>query len=733
MQSTLQRARLATVARRQAAPFTQIAALTALTLSLAGCAGGDSVSAHLRAAQEAIDNDAFDAASLQLTNALQAEPTNADTRALLAQVALIAGRASVTERQARAVARLDDDPGRGKVLLCKALLARGEFETLLREFLEDDSITARSCRGRALLHLGQVADAILQFNDVLDDAPGLIDAQLGLAEADQAQGNLAQAERRLRNVIAREPLHIGAQRRLAAVLVLQNRLDEAELTLGDAIALPRDLNTHTDWLEARVALAEVKWRQGDSRKALLELETLLDNYPSHPLPKYLRALLAYEDGDYRLSREFLRNVLNLVPTHEASEKLSTAADLAQGQFGSAQLPFIESQDNWADDPLMTELQSRIYLGMGNAGEAVAAMTALDDAPWNDSARRHLARSLTLAGNHALAEDEYRALMTAAPNDLALSIHAVANLLHQGKLVEADRVMAEWPVNNRTQNARSALRLLRFLRAGDLRRAEELAKRRRRDDARDLSALLALAESAERQGRRPDAERWLELAVERNPEAVEPRVLLANYAARRGDHAKMQALADGILSQQPHNAAALALRGEASLLRGDSYAAIDTLREANRVSPSSPQIAVSLVRAQLASGDFWQARRDIKGALLRDALSPQAIAALAIEEHRRGNAEQARALSDDLTGLDRSRPVGLELKGDLFLLEGDFSAATSAFERAFRVSPSRSLSFKAAMAAEAAGREPGEMIDRWVASRPADEQMLKVWKALGVAL
>ena len=730
MQSMTSGRHSSTAACRRATVPLFIAISVALAALIAGCTGGDSVDAHLRAAREAIANDAFDAASLQLTNALQAEPTNANTRALLAQVALIAGRAGVTERQARAVARLDDDPSRGKQLLCEALLARGQFETVLREFLEDESVVARACRGRALLQLGAIGDAILQFNDVLDAAPGLIHAQLGLALAEQAQGQLGRAERRLRNVMAREPLHIGVQRRLASVLVAQNRLDEAELTLRDAVALPRELESHPDWLEARVVLAEVQWRRGDKNQAVQDLEALLDNYPSHPLPKYLRALLAYEDGDYRLAREFLRNVLNLVPDHEASQKLSAAADLAQGQFGSAQLPFIEDDDDWGDDPLMTELQSRIYLGMGNAREAVATMRALDAANWQDSAQRHLARTLTLAGDFAGADSRYDELLAANPDDLVLNIRAVANLLHQGKLVEADRRMADWPVNDRTQEARSTLRLLRFLRSGDLKRADELAKRRRRDNARDLPALLGLAEVAERQGRRNDALRWLELAVERSADAVEPRLLLAHYASRGGDHARMQELSDAVLSLQPHNALALALRGEASLLRGDSYAAIDTLREANRVAPSSTRIAAALVRAQLASGDFWQARRDIKGALLRNALSARAIAGLAIEEHRRGNTEQARALSDDLVGLDRSRAIGLELKADLLLLDGDFGGAASAYERAFREAPSRTLSFKAAVAAQAAGRRPADALDRWIASAPDDEQMKKVRRALG---
>lgn len=701
-----------------------------LFLSLVGCGGDDALDAHMRAAREAIDNDAFDTASLQLSNALQADAGNADTRALLAKVALIAGRTTVAERQARAIARLDSSPARGRSLLCEALRARGEFDTILKEFNEDATPDGQTCHATALLHQGAVPDAVLGFNDALDAEPSLRDAHLGLAAVEQALGRLNDSERRLRSLASREPLDIRVQRELAAVLVSAGRLEEAELTLRDAIALPRDLDNYPEWIEANVSLAEVRWRRGEKREAVQDVETLLDKLPSHPLPKYLRALFAYEDGDYRLAREYLRKVLNHVPGHEASEKLSAAADLAQGQFGSAQLPFVDRKKDWSEDPLMVELQSRIFVGMGNAGEAVSIMQALDNVTWSDSASRHLARAHSLNGQFDAANALFSTLLQSDPTNISLQIRAVANLLHEGDLTGADRLMADWPVTNQTQQARSVLRLLRFLRIGDLARAEELAKRRRRDDARDLIALLALAESAERQARRDDAIRWLELAAERNPKAVEPRLLLADYASRRADHAAMQLHAEAILSQQPHNAEALALMGEASLLRGDAYAAIDTLREASRVSRASPKISVALVRAQLASGDFWQARRDIKSAIARKTLSPQTVAGLAIEEHRRGNIEQARAITDDLISLDVTRAVGYELEGDLSLLEGKFADAMSAYERAFRHTPGRLASFKAAIAGHAAGSTQERALDRWLDDQPNDKQMRRVRAALG---
>lgn len=701
-----------------------------LAATLAGCGGGEGTDAHLAAAREAIDADAYDAASLQLNNALQSRPGDSEIRLLLARVALIAGRSSVTERQARAVARIDQDPTRGRQLLCEALLARGAFDSILSEYVDDASDFGLSCRATAHLHLGNFADASRLFTETLYDAPGFAPAVIGLAKTNQALGRYQIAKRQLNDLLKESPLDIAAHKALAAVQVDMGQLADAELTLVDAIGLPRDLTNTHHWLSARVSLAEVRWRLGRQREATTQLDELVEQFPSNPLPKYLRALFAYENADYRLAREYLRSVLNIVPDHEPSKKLSAAADLAQGQFGSAQIRFSEQWSEWSSDPLMNELLSRIYLGMGNAHESVAVITRAPLDTLSAGALSHAGRAHALAGNYDAARKAYAIVLEQSPTNMDLQIRAAATALHAGDLAASDRAMANWPTNDKTQNARNVLRLLRFLRADDLDRAEKLAKRRRRDAPNDLISMLALAEVSERRGAREQALSWLQMARERNADAIEPRLLLADYVKRDGDANKMRDLAEEILAQRPFNAEALTLLGEASLLNGDAYAAIETFREASRVSPSSPNSAIELVRAQLAAGDFWQARRDIKNALVRGSLEPLGIAGLAIEEHRRGNREQANALADDLLSLDKFRSIGLELLGDLNLLDGDYKGAASAYERANRHTAGRRPAFKAALAGHAGKRRSAlNPLQTWVRTKPRDRQMQRVLRRL----
>ncbi len=73
-------------------------------------------------------------------------------------------------------------------------------------------------------------------------------------------------------------------------------------------------------------------------------------------------------------------------------------------------------------------------------------------------------------------------------------------------------------------------------------------------------------------------------------------------------------------------------------------------------------------------------------------------------------------------------IGLVLKGDLKLLDGDFSDAASAYERAFRVEPSRALWVKAVLAAQGAGRTPGDVVAQWATRQTDDEQVQRIWRA-----
>lgn len=702
-----------------------------IALLVNGCDNSLDAQGYLRSSQIAIAAGEYDSASLALNNVLQVRPQDVAARLQLARVALVAGRPGLAERQAEAAKRLAPDSQTADQLLCKALRQLGDFSLIVGRFAGATSDAMLTCRGYAYLHLGSIDEAQQLFAQAIELAPDAIEPRIATAQAEQAKGNLPQAHSQLMDILDDDPFSIAAYNTLGSIYAQQGLYTDAQNAFLDAIGLPHDLGNDADWLQARVALAETYWRLGQKQLALAETRDLLTSFTSHPLPKYLRALFAYEEGEYALASEYLRGVLSVLPNHQPSQQLSAASDLARGRVGSAQIHLSDTDTNAAnpDDPKLVLLLSQIYMGMGNAPEAAHVMQRVDLRDLDATSLAHAANALAFAGDLDLALDRMDRAVALKPDDLELQIRLAAMLLQNGQLKRCDDLMATWPTTERTQQARSVLRLLRFLRAGDSQRAQAYAKRRRRDNPNELIALLALAEAAEKRGLREQAVSWLEVARKRNPKAVEPRFLLADYARRAGDANNLRILAEEILAALPFNSQALELLGEAQLEAGNTFAAIETLREANRVAPSSIATMVSLVRAQLASGDFWQARKDIKLAMARGTLTPAAVSALIIDEYRRGNAEQAHALAEDLTTQWRDAPVGRRVQGDLHLLGGQLDKAAIAYNQAQAQVPARIVAVKATTAAVIAGLEsPAAALDIWLQNSPRDRQLQRIQAA-----
>ena len=180
---------------------------------LPGCGQGGDVDAYLRSSQIAIAAGEYDAASLALNNVLQARPDDTSARLQLARVALVAGRPGLAERQARAATRIAPDNEAGKQLLCEALRHLGDFNSIVSEFIGATSAPLLTCRGFAYLHLGSGAEAHRLFAQAIDAAPGSIEPRIGLAQSEQALGNLPAAQRQLKADIERRPVQYrGVQR-----------------------------------------------------------------------------------------------------------------------------------------------------------------------------------------------------------------------------------------------------------------------------------------------------------------------------------------------------------------------------------------------------------------------------------------------------------------------------------------------------------------------------------------
>ncbi|MFV1958645.1 MAG: tetratricopeptide repeat protein, partial [Planctomycetota bacterium] len=72
--------------------------------------------------------------------------------------------------------------------------------------------------------------------------------------------------------------------------------------------------------------------------------------------------------------------------------------------------------------------------------------------------------------------------------------------------------------------------------------------------------------------------WLEAATKKDPDAVEPRLLLAREYVTRGDDDQAEEILDAILEKDPANEPALVTKGELMIEGGRARSALDFARE-----------------------------------------------------------------------------------------------------------------------------------------------------------
>ena len=381
-------------------------------------------------------------------------------------------------------------------------------------------------------------------------------------------------------------------------------------------------------------------------------------------------------------------MIDSVPNHSPSYKLLAAVNFSQGNLSRAQMFLDEYIVLEPDDPRMMYMLAEIHLHMGNAAQAAATIEDQLERAGGDAELLNIAGIANIfSGKQPEGTALLQKAVEADPADLTLQTRLAATLLNQGRVAEADRLMARWQPQIITEHSRQLLRLERFMRSGQINRASAYAKKLRRENPSNVHALMALAEIAHLRGKEDESLDWLEIASDRNEDALEPRILLAHLYLGAGDYQKAIHVLRQATASHPYNSLALSLLADASLLAQDTRSAVAAASEAYRMSPLTSTPRISLIRAQLASSDYWKARKALLQYLQDYPDKFGTVRQVVLEEMQRGNTEQALDLARHLQELQPDNPKTYELEGDLHVLNNDSEAASSAYRRALRRSGS----------------------------------------------
>lgn len=728
-----------------------------LATGLAGISGCDyfrSPEARLARAEKLFAEGDRRLAAIELKNALQEDPTLAGAHLLMAELGLLMGDARTAERELDAVAA-GEQPERVADLRIRIDLAAARFDNVLERLPANSSnARVRLYRGQALMGTRQAALAEREFREALKLDSAMAEAKVGIIEARVAQSDSTGALKYSTEVIAQHPESALGWLTHGTLLAQRGDLkgSEAALTKAAELApkqldLTRQANMLATLIESRIALRNFEGASAASNQ-------LTRLAPGSPAAVLLAARVAMATSDYTNAANQLRRVVNASPGFTKARFLLGVTLAAQGNLEQASLELTTVLDQMPENVEARELLAQLRLRLQDPDGALRALV-----PALQTNQLDGSLGMLFEAARAQAEVDGSALpllakeLESSPGNFGLRSQLAAAYLRRGDVRKTLDLLGEVPV---AQLDAPATRLLlsaseqiegRALAAKRLDSVMALKKdqpdfivvaaqfqasggemdvaRRTLADgiarAKDPAPIrLALAQLEFSRGSISAGTEQLEQMRRADPQAVPPRLILAQIALQKDDTKEADSLVNEALSGTQDIPGTRNVVGLMYLSTGRYDDAAAQFRAGLEADPKNAMLWLNLGRAQLGLDQTDGARGSLLQALeLRPNWLP-AEGALAFLYLQLGNSKEALQRIGNLKRAQPKDPNVLQLEGEIQAALRNFDEAEKAYNAAAALRPSGTLAVKIYQARLAGQRpNPTEALEDWVVKHPED--------------
>ena len=596
-----------------------------------------------------------------------------------------------------------------------------------------------------------MSGATALVDQVLAKAPAQTEGLMLKGDLDRAQGNIKDAIARYESAVKEQPRNFSANLSLAGAYVAAGQLELAQKRVEELKKIsPRHPNVN--YLDALLAFGKK-----DYPKANDAIQLTITAQPNNGQARLLAGAIATELNQPAQAEQHLREVLKQAPGHLYARKLLASLYLRQRQPQKADEILQPALAAAPDDAALIGLAGEVALLKGDLDaasknfERAAKLNPADGRIRTQSAVLQFAKGDAARGFAELEEASKAAPANSTP-DIAL---VLAHL----RLNEYDKALASWktlekrqPNNPLTYNLRAAIDLGKNdpasarkalehaleLQPNFFPAAANLAsldlKENKIDDAkkryttliakdpRNVQAQLALAQLEQNTGaRKEDVLARLKEARRSNPGSEQAVMALASHFVNNNDPKQALATAQQALAGSANNPRYLDLVGQLQLRTGSADQAISTYRQLTTLNPELSEYQIKLGNAQLAAGHGEEALQSFSKVLKQGSQSAGAQAAIVTTLLRAGkNDDAAKILADLRQRAPNSAPL-TELDGDVKFAAQKYADAASLFRKALAQSPSPNLVVKSHRALALAGKkaEADTVLSDWIRKNPKD--------------
>jgi putative PEP-CTERM system TPR-repeat lipoprotein len=665
----------------------RVAVAVAGTFLLAGCS--DSPEKMIASARSYIERSDYNAATIQLKNALQKDAKNAEGRFLLGWILYDQERYSTAALELRRAVDAGYAPDEAVPLLARALVRDRDYAQALKS-LEGVSLGKAEARATVLASLGEAFaatgkrdEARQRYEAALAANPDELLAQIGLVRLAFARDDIATVEKKARDIVARDPGLVEGYMLLSDVLLSQNKLKDAVEVMRTALAeRPDSVSMHS-------AFVSLLLTANDLDGVAKELEQLKRVAPGYPITRYVQAYLDFRANKLDAARTGILEVTKAAPGFLPAQLLAGAVLVQTKEYAQAQTYIDGVLKVMPQHALARTLKATVLMGTGHADRAIDLIQPLLGEAKPSSALLVLAGQAYLAkGDVAQAREYLGRAASAAPDsaDARAKLGAVRLMSGEAGAGFADLEAASQLDQNSIQA--DLIQVFAHMRRNEPEQAMKafaVIERKWPDDPQTWNIKGSLFQGL---GNVAEARSAYEKALTLRPDFLIALVNLARMDLARNDAAAARARFDQWLAKNPNNVEALlayagvlqagnakadeilaALERAKSagagqigpglalvrfhLMQRDGSKAKNAAQEVAAAWPNDPRALEALARAQAAAGDITMATNTVSTLAVQMPGSPGPQLLLA-ELQRNAN---------DIAGAERSLRKALQIKPD----------------------------------------------------------------------
>lgn len=430
------------------------------------------------------------------------------------------------------------------------------------------------------------------------------------------------------------PEDVSAWMLKGAVLGRQGKTVDAEQSFQKAVDFLNEQQMTLTGFSAYIGLAQIQLRQHKLDEALTNVKKLRASQPNHPIPRYMRALIAFEQKDYTLSLEHLTEILRKTRNHIPSQLLAGTVHYALGNYEQSREQLKRVVNMVPSHLQARKLLAAVYLKQHKPSNALEVLQTEETADTNDAELlAMLGKAAMYSGDYNVSLAMYKKAVKSSPDSTAIRAELARLYMSKGEygdaLTELEKLENKGGSQTKRMKIYALIRSKKYdqaivttqelaaensgdplvptiLGAIELSRGERGKARQLFHNARDLqpgyeAALLSLARLDLEEGDLNKADSWYNEIILKNNKSLAGMLGMAQIAERRGQTDQALVWVQKASRENPKIIAPVAILANYHIKVGQFSQADEIIAKAEKLQPNHPDLLKLQAKSLFAQG------------------------------------------------------------------------------------------------------------------------------------